>query len=59
MPVIISKENVAAWLDPKIQDAAAVREFFVPFSAQGMTLLRVSTRVNTPKNDDPECLIAA
>ena len=59
MPVIISKENIGAWLDSDVQDGAALREFFVPYSAEGMTMVRVSTRVNTPKNDDPECLAAA
>ncbi len=50
MPVIISPETYARWLDPANE---SVFELLVPYPAEEMVAYPVSTRVNTPKNDDP------
>lgn len=55
MPAIIHSEDYDLWLDPGIQDPARVADLLRPFEAQRMKKFAVSTRVNSVKNDDPEC----
>ena len=55
MPVILGPENYELWLDPDFKDLASLSEMLKPFNAALMKRYPVSTRVNTPKNDDPEC----
>jgi len=43
-----SDENLVSWLN-------ALSETLRPFNAGPMKSYPVSTRVNAPKNDDPEC----
>ena len=50
MPVIIPFERYARWLD--LADES-VFDLLVPYPAEEMVAYPVSTRVNTPKNDDP------
>jgi len=50
MPVIVSPETYARWLDPANESAS---ELLVPYPAEEMLAYAVSTRVNTAKNDDP------
>ncbi len=54
MPVIIAHDAYARWLDPA-NDAAF--ELLMPYPAEEMTAYPVSTRVNSPKNDDPELIV--
>ena len=56
MPVIVAREDFALWLDPGVQEPSSVLRLLVPFEADTMTCHRVSTRVNSPRNDDPECV---
>lgn len=58
MPVILPPECWEAWLDPEYNDAADLQGMLVPYPADEMRAYPVSTRVNSPKNDDAE-LIAA
>src|SRR5208337_1550194 len=55
MPVILGPENYELWLDPGFKDVATLSEMLKPFNSALMKRYPVSTRVNTPKNDDPEC----
>jgi len=50
MPVIISLEAYARWLDPANEFAF---DLLVPYPVEEMFAYPVSTRVNTAKNDDP------
>ena len=50
MPVIIAHETYARWLDPANESPF---ELLAPYPAQNMIAYPVSTRVNSPKNDDP------
>ena len=51
MPLVVPKENWAAWLDPRFgQDARTLLS--VP--APGLRYYRVSTAVNKVANDGPE-----
>lgn len=55
MPVIIGPDDYDRWLSPQETDP---RDMLVPFPAEAMTRWPVSTRVNTPANDDRELLEA-
>ena len=52
MPVILSAEDHDAWLDPRNQSVAALKQLIKPWAESTMTAHAVSTRVNAPKNDD-------
>ena len=51
MPVILAPENYDPWLDSK--DPASLLN---AYPSEGIAYHEVSLRVNSPKNDDPECL---
>jgi hypothetical protein len=42
-------------LDPGTTDTTVAAEFLKPFDARLMRCFPVSSRVNRPANDDPEC----
>jgi putative SOS response-associated peptidase YedK len=53
MPVILAAADHAGWLDPAQGDGKALLR---PCPAEWLEALAVSPRVNSPANDDPECL---
>jgi putative SOS response-associated peptidase YedK len=53
MPLILPPEAVDTWLTGTPEQAKAL---LVPYPPEQMRAHRVSTRVNTPRNDDPELL---
>jgi putative SOS response-associated peptidase YedK len=55
MPVILGEDDYAAWLDPGAPPDAA-RALLRPYDPERMAFRKISTRVNSPKNDDPEVL---
>jgi putative SOS response-associated peptidase YedK len=60
MPLILPREAHAAWLDPDRTDpdelARTLHEASLPFPPEEMQAYPVSTRVNSPRNDDAECI---
>ena len=52
MPVILAQDDHAAWLDPE----ASGRELLRPCPAEWLEAIPVNPRVNSPANDDSECL---
>src|SRR5574337_21046 len=56
MPVILTQEAEAIWLDPAIQEPTQLLPLLKPYPAEGMELYPVSTRVNSPAHDGPECI---
>jgi putative SOS response-associated peptidase YedK len=56
MPVILSEDAYARWLDPKRQDQGELSALLKPFSSDEMALFEVSPIVNSPRNDSPECI---
>jgi len=56
MPVVLSESDEARWLDPEITDSKAVLSLLKPYPAEEMECFKVSTIVNSPKNDIPECI---
>lgn len=55
MPAILQREDYDLWLDPGITDPARVADLLAPFDPRQMKKYPVSPRVNSVKNDDPEC----
>jgi putative SOS response-associated peptidase YedK len=56
MPVILAPEDHAAWLDPGSPATAQLKALLKPCPAGMMAAHPVSTRVNTPRNDEPALL---
>jgi putative SOS response-associated peptidase YedK len=60
MPVMLPEHAWDTWLDPEVNDPAALQELLVPFPADKMKERRVSTKVNDVRNkgadvqEDPE-----
>ena len=53
MPVILDPRNYDHWLDSSQNDPASLLN---AYPSELMAYHEVSLRVNSPKNDDPECL---
>lgn len=57
MPVILKPQDYDVWLDGKMQDMARLSKLFSPFDARQMDAYPVSTVVNSPRNDTPDCVV--
>jgi putative SOS response-associated peptidase YedK len=57
MPVILHPEDYNLWLNPAIGDPGSLMPLFKSYPEDLMALHPVSPEVNSPKNDDPECLV--
>ena len=57
MPVILPPEHYAEWLQPESLTTGRLSELLVPYPAGDMAAYPVSTHVNKPANDDPECMV--
>ena len=57
MPVILPPSAYEEWLDPAPQKPEALQHLLVPYPATGMRAYPVSTLVNSPGNDRPECVV--
>ena len=58
MPVILDKPAQMAWLDPDVTEPKIVTALLQPFPSELMEGYDVSTLVNSPANDRPECIEA-
>ncbi len=56
MPVILSPDAYSIWLDPGEQSPQKLLELLVPAPDDTLRAVPVSTRVNSPGNDDPACV---
>ena len=56
MPVILHEKDEALWLDPEFKDTNNLTALLKPFPSDKMEAYRVSTIVNFPKNDSPDCI---
>jgi putative SOS response-associated peptidase YedK len=52
MPLVLAPADYARWLS----DEEDPRDLLKPYPSEPMTMWPVSTRVNTPKNDDPSLI---
>jgi putative SOS response-associated peptidase YedK len=57
MPVILPPAVYENWLDPAEQSPNQLNDLLRPFPAAEMAAHPVSTLVNNPKNDLPECVV--
>jgi putative SOS response-associated peptidase YedK len=55
MPVILDSNDYDLWLDPGMQNVAAISELLKPCDPQFMRCYPVSSRVNHVANDDEAC----
>jgi len=55
MPVILDRDSENAWLDPAAGLASLTR-LLAPYRSEDMDAYPVSTVVNSPRNDTPECI---
>lgn len=56
MPVILEPVDYSAWLDPSYFDKAHLQSLLRPLEPELMACYPVSTMVNSPANDSPNCL---
>lgn len=54
MPVILDPSDFERWLDPEAADG---RTLLQPCPDEWLEAYEVSPRVNSPANDDPECIV--
>ena len=55
MPVILGKENLNAWLDPTVRQIDLLT-MLEPCPDASIEIYPVSNRVNSPRNNGPECV---
>jgi len=56
MPVILNEKDEAKWLDPEFKDTDKLSSLLQPYTSEQMVAYKVSTIVNSPKNDTPSCI---
>ena len=56
MPVILDPTMYEPWLDPSFQNREFLESILRPFPADHMMVVPVSTLVNSPRHDAPQCL---
>jgi len=56
MPVILKQSDEGKWLDPEIIDPKYILSLLKPYDSDEMECFKVSTIVNSPKNDISECI---
>ena len=57
MPVILPQEDYQTWLTPGEGDQDQLSEMLRPYPADQMVAYPVSTLVNNPRNDLPQCVV--
>ena len=57
MPVILPPECCDEWLDASLADPESLKHLLVPFDAEAMKVCPVSSYVNRPTNEGPECIV--
>jgi len=58
MPAILPAHAIDRWLDPNEKDAGALASLLTPLETAKLSITRVSTRVNSPRNDGAELIEA-
>ncbi|WP_256377882.1 SOS response-associated peptidase [Synechococcus sp. PCC 7502] len=55
MPVILDPKDYEIWLDPNLTSIDRLTPLLKPYPPEAMTAYPVSSNVNSPKNNTPEC----
>jgi putative SOS response-associated peptidase YedK len=58
MPIILSPEVYDRWLDPELTNSESILDLLKPYASEKMQAIPVSSLVNNPANDRPECIQA-
>lgn len=58
MPVILHPDDYGLWLDPDFDEKEPLTTLLKPYPAGEMEAYPVTRRVNSPSNDQPECIEA-
>jgi putative SOS response-associated peptidase YedK len=56
MPVILDPDDYPLWLDPEFEGRDTLQALLRPYAGDELQLDPVSTHVNSPRNDDPQCV---
>jgi putative SOS response-associated peptidase YedK len=56
MPVILPADGYRAWLDPTVEQPEQLLPLLRPYPAEELTAEAVSTFVNSPAHEGPECI---
>ncbi len=56
MPVILAPTSYDQWLDPTFQKIETLNGLLRPYQSEELTAYPVSTLVNNPRHDTPQCL---
>lgn len=56
MPVILEPEAEQIWMNPVIEDTAALQDLLKPYPDDQLEMYEVSTKVNSPKNNSPDLI---
>ncbi|MCA9420456.1 MAG: SOS response-associated peptidase, partial [Nitrospira sp.] len=56
MPVILPESAYGSWLDLSLQNPIYLTGLLQPYAAEGMEAYPVSSVVNNPQNDLPQCI---
>jgi putative SOS response-associated peptidase YedK len=56
MPMVIPRDQWSEWLDPDLQDQAQLAHLLAPAVSSGLVTTRVSTKVNSVRNNGPELI---
>ena len=57
MPVILPKQHFGAWLDSSLEDTKDLDALLKPCEPGILQMYPVTTTVNSPRNDVPECIL--
>ena len=55
-PVILSPEDYDTWLDPQVQDPAALLPLLHTYAGNDLKMFPVNPVVNSPRYDGPSCI---
>jgi putative SOS response-associated peptidase YedK len=56
MPVVLAPCDYAMWLDPTVEEPAAIKHLLAPCGEEDLVAEPVGTHVNRVANDDPRCV---
>lgn len=57
MPVILKPEDYTRWLDPALRDRKVLESLLQPAAEDLLRIDAVTTLVNNPRNEQPECVV--
>src|SRR5262245_22356383 len=57
MPVVLSRDDEAAWLDPTLKDSAKLVPMLRSYPAQEMEAMPANPAMNKPTIEGPECMV--